>query len=407
MEKELVREQVDTLDHSRLEIKSIVAQAVRRQLPVAVWRKPLSDRVSLALSLSKDTVVGDFELENLGSGFLFCPFMQAEKFQNHLINDDILIHFSKDKSPELDLKNKINEQLVNDLFSANNEDTHPIPFYRNDGIGPASCETPEEFEKMVNRAIAEIGNGMMRKVVPARCSSIDLPAHFSAIDFFRRLEASYPNAFIYLVAIPGAGTWIGATPENLIAVDGDGLFKTTALAGTQKYEEGMNLADAAWRQKEIEEQALVSRYIIDCFKKIRLREFEEVGPKTVKAGNLIHLKTDFIVNMNEVNYPMLPTVMLSLLHPTSAVCGMPREAAIKFIQEHEHFDRGYFSGYLGPVNIEGNTDLFVNLRCMQLVKEEKALVYAGAGVTIDSQAQKEWQETELKMDTLLKKLNGI
>lgn len=406
MENELLREQVGIAEHSHLEIKSIFAQAINDQLPVAVWRKPLSEPIYLAISLTRDTVVGDFELDSLGSGFLFCPFQTTEKFQNHFIKDDVLVSFSPGRNPDVNVKNPVDHSAINSLFSANNAIENTKPFFAPDSAGHAECEKSDGFKTTVDLAVAEIGKGEMRKVVPARCSCINLPADFKAIEFFNSLEQSYPNAFTYLVAIPGIGTWIGATPENLISVDGEGFFKTTALAGTQKYEEGMSLIDAAWRQKEIEEQALVSRYIIDCFKKIRLREFEEIGPKTMKAGNLIHLKTEFIVNMNEVNYPMLPTVMLNLLHPTSAVCGMPKEPAMAFIQKHEDFDRAYFSGYLGPVNIENNTNIFVNLRCMQLVEKGKALVYAGAGVTMDSQAEKEWQETELKMDTLLKKLNA-
>src|SRR5690606_14602969 len=154
------------------------------------------------------------------------------------------------------------------------------------------------------------------------------------------------------------------------------------------------ISQASWTQKEIEEQALVSRYIINCFKKIRLREYDEKGPKTVKAGNLMHLKTDFTVDTRSVNFPELATVMLELLHPTSAVCGMPRQPALEFIKNNEGFDRRLYSGYLGPVNLMGETNLFVNLRCMAL-KSDQATIYAGAGVTVDSDPEKEWQETEM------------
>ena len=192
---------------------------------------------------------------------------------------------------------------------------------------------------------------------------------------------------------------MGATPELLIDVSGD-TFKTVSLAGTQKYDPERPLSEVAWTQKEIEEQALVSRYIINCFKKIRLREFEEIGPKTVRAGNLIHLKTEYSVDMAATNFPNLGSVMLDLLHPTSAICGMPLQASLDFILEHEHYDREFFSGYLGPVNFNNKTSLFVNLRCMKL-HNGTATLYAGAGVTEDSDPAKEWLETEMKMNTLL------
>ena len=148
-------------------------------------------------------------------------------------------------------------------------------------------------------------------------------------------------------------------------------------------------------QKEIEEQALVCRYIVDCFKKIRLREYEEHGPKTVMAGSLLHLRTDFRVDMKATGFPQLGSVMLDLLHPTSAVCGMPRKEAHEFLQANEDFDRSFFAGFIGPVNIQEETSIYVNLRTASL-KGEHAILYAGAGVTEDSDPEKEWEETELK-----------
>ena len=151
----------------------------------------------------------------------------------------------------------------------------------------------------------------------------------------------------------------------------------------------------------IEEQALVERYIISCFKKIRLREFEEHGPKTVVAGNLLHLKSEFKVDMVSTNFRQLGSVMLQLLHPTSAVCGVPLESSLDFLNAHEGYNRQFYSGYLGPVNFQNNIDIFVNLRCAQLLAD-KVILYAGAGVTGDSIPEDEWEETEMKLNTLLK-----
>jgi isochorismate synthase len=113
----------------------------------------------------------------------------------------------------------------------------------------------------------------------------------------------------------------------------------------------------------------------------------------------MHLRTDFMVDMKKENYPLLGTQMLQLLHPTSAVCGMPKEAAMDFIIQKEGYDRAYFSGFLGPVHIDGESNIYVNLRCSQLL-EQVALTYAGAGITAESEPEKEWLETRLKMDTI-------
>jgi isochorismate synthase len=118
------------------------------------------------------------------------------------------------------------------------------------------------------------------------------------------------------------------------------------------------------------------------------------------AGNVMHLKTDYVVDMKEINFPQLGSVMLKLLHPTSAVCGMPLEPSLKFLSEHEGYDREFYSGFLGPLNYQGESSIFVNLRCLQVL-EHTVRFYAGAGVTIDSNPSKEMEETEMKMMNLL------
>jgi isochorismate synthase len=95
--------------------------------------------------------------------------------------------------------------------------------------------------------------------------------------------------------------------------------------------------------------------------------------------------------------------MLSLLHPTSAVCGTPKEAAIDWIKQAEAHDREFYSGYLGPVNLNDEIYLFVNLRTVKVRKETNgysATYYAGCGITEDSDPEKEWEETEMKCQTL-------
>jgi isochorismate synthase len=180
-----------------------------------------------------------------------------------------------------------------------------------------------------------------------------------------------------------------------------GTFRTMALAATQPFTAEVTPRTAIWRQKEIEEQALVARYIVSCFKQLRLREYHETGPRTVIAGQLLHLRTDFEVDLNAVPFPSLGTDMLRLLHPTSAVGGMPKAAAMQFIDAREGYDRTYYSGFLGPVNVAapGVSRLYVNLRCLQ-VRPDEAILYAGTGLTADSDPAREWQETEMKLQTI-------
>ena len=100
-----------------------------------------------------------------------------------------------------------------------------------------------------------------------------------------------------------------------------------------------------------------------------------------------------------MDFPQLPGLMLGLLHPTSAVCGTPKQEAIDFILATEKHERSMYSGYLGPVNLDNATHLFVNLRTVE-IKGNRAIFYAGCGITEDSDPEKEWQETQMKCQTL-------
>lgn len=362
----------------------------------ALWQLPNSQTKNLLISFTS-TPPANTSLEELHEGFIFSPFDKQK--QVYFLKADLSFSFSNGRliepgNPvEISSQNWLREVVSKTVKKA-------TPHYPKKSFTGNSADR-SNFEQLIQTSIQQIEAGLFEKIVPSRSKSVDLPDSFDVLEAFQKLCDVYPNAMVSLISIPTVGTWLGATPELLVCVEGKSIFKTVALAGTKIFEEGINLKNVAWTQKEIEEQALVSRYIINNFKKIRLREFEEHGPKTVVAGNLMHLKTEFSVDMKATNFPQLGSVMLNLLHPTSAVCGMPLETSLEFLQQHEGYDREFYSGYLGPVNVNTNINIFVNLRCMQLY-EGRAIVYAGAGVTIDSVPEHEWEETEMKLNTLLK-----
>ena len=374
--------------------KAFLAYAYKHFLSVAAWRLPHHQQQHVILDLSGKSQRPASSLESLPSGFIARPFAGEAFF----LKADIHYQSGEETVQTVDSSASATETAaaITSLTSQSpNPSSLPYPTLEN---ALAEDTSKGNFTHTVTDAIAAIEQGHFHKVVPSRQKQVPLPSDFDLADTFQQLCERYPTAFVSLFSIPGVGTWLGASPETLVHTQ-DNIFRTMALAGTQ-VGQGQHPREAIWRQKEIEEQAMVSRYIINCFKKIRLREFEEIGPKTVAAGNLLHLRTDFQVDMAATNFPELGSVMLDLLHPTSAVCGMPQEPALDFLRKHEDYDRAFYSGYLGPVNIENETNIFVNLRCMQLLSQ-KAILYAGAGVTIDSDPEKEWQETEMKLQTLL------
>ena len=378
-------------------INAALNTAYKAGLPVAMWRMPNQNEVNLIISLDKAQVIDRIDIDQLSNGFLFTPFDFPKKAAQY-IKSDISFSFDFDEvvSNLLDSnENSLKKEFLNEFIEETNRNPKKARLY----ASQEKINAEVDYRELVKASIQEINNHSFDKVVPARTKHINLPEDFDAIDFFFNLSKKYENAFVSVVSIPGEGTWMGATPETLIEVS-DGYFKTVSLAGTQKLKDLGALSNTSWTQKEIEEQAMVSRYIINCFKKIRLREYNEIGPKTVKAGNLVHLKTTYEVDTAATNFAELGTVMLELLHPTSAVAGMPKEASLEFLSTHESIDRGYYAGFLGPVAHNDKTHLFVNLRCLQLFKDTAAL-FAGAGITEDSDPEKEYLETELKFNTLL------
>ena len=365
----------------------------------ALWRKPNSSTLAYIQDFSQSPRRVSLQLEDLPAGFIVHPFadqadkkaffIQGDRYEklslDSPLNQEDLpqwIQASRKSLPTPELKKRI-ASLLGNLSALSNA---------------GDSQNKEHFLQVVAKGIQAIEAGTLEKIVAARTKMIPLPTEFDLGKTLAKLLSSYPHSFVNFFHLPGIGTWMGASPEVLIETKGD-YFYTMSLAGTQPAQGDNPLKSAAWTQKEIEEQALVSRYIVDCFKTIRLREYEEHGPKTVLAGNLLHLRSDFRVNTQTTGFSNLGSVMLGLLHPTSAVCGMPRKEALNFLKTEEGWDRNFYAGFLGPVGIEQETSIYVNLRTASL-HQSHALLYAGAGVTEDSVPEKEWEETELKCEII-------
>jgi len=221
------------------------------------------------------------------------------------------------------------------------------------------------------------------------------------VEIFKSALALYRNAFCYCWYHPKVGLWIGATPEVLLKVVG--LKCTTmSLAGTQPYKPD---ALPEWSTKEHEEQHLVTRFVREVLAS-ELINLKISKQESSRAGQLWHLKNTFTGELSENS--SLATI-ISALHPTPAVCGLPKTNAKRFILDNEGYDRSFYTGFLGPLhpnqpNVMDQDrpliSLYVNLRCMKLV-DNTAYVFVGGGITADSDLEKEWQETLNKSRTML------
>ncbi|NBP68360.1 MAG: isochorismate synthase [Cytophagia bacterium] len=283
---------------------------------VAFWRLPNQDIQQLIIAKTEKKLNQETTLEELEAGFMLSPFMAEERT---FLAADYYFRFADNalKAPESSAETNAHAWLKQ------LKPIESIPAFYEKSSVVKSTAVRGDYVNLVNEAVQLIKTGNAEKIVPSRSKRIE--GTVDLLEAFDKLCQRYPTAMVSLVSTPEHGTWLGATPELLVSLENRHIFKTVALAGTKAWTPGTDSKNVAWTQKEIEEQALVERYIISCFKKIRLRDYEEHGPKTIVAGNLMHLKSDFKVDMKETNFAQLGTVMLNLLHPTSAVCGMPKE----------------------------------------------------------------------------------
>jgi len=354
----------------------------KSELPFVVYRKPNKETIKGILQKDDNLYITSSFREQ---GFVFAPFdtdlnailLPMEKCE---VISSFYIHTSSEVTEK---------KTVSDLTPKNqlHKDAHM---------------------ELVKKGIDIILDNKLRKVVLSRKEEVKIEFNSngeSLIQILENLLNKYPTAFVYCWYHPSVGLWCGATPESLFSLEKK-TFRTMSLAGTQKYDED---AKVIWGEKEKEEQSLVTGFLEKTLENV-VPILMISKPTTVKAGNLIHLKTDVggTINTRVCDIPCL----IKKLHPTPAVCGLPKEKAMSFIKENEHYDREFYTGFLGELNFndevfenipgikESHADLYVNLRCMKINKDI-ATLFVGGGITKDSHPEDEWKETVDKTSTML------
>ncbi len=247
---------------------------------------------------------------------------------------------------------------------------------------------------------AQLASGRYGKLVLSRRSRVSMTDAVQAEQLFLKACRMYPHQFIALVSTEQSGTWLMATPELLLKGSGS-CWQTMSLAGTLRAPEvGDDYRDTVWSEKNLAEQRYVSAYISDILHRYSDR-ITMTGPYTTKAAHLLHLRTDFKFKMPTSRMGDL----LTALHPTPAVCGIPKEEACRFILQNETTDRKYYSGFCGMLRPRGETQLYVSLRCME-VSPDACTLYAGGGLLAESVEQNEWMETQNKLLTMYRLLRS-
>ena len=248
-----------------------------------------------------------------------------------------------------------------------------------------------KYVKDVERILADIKAKEYQKLVYSRVLKVTRPSE-TIYETFKRLADSLPEAFVFCYHTPDSGCWIGATPEVLIKENGLN-YTAQALAGTQVYP-GVSQDLIEWGDKEIKEQKYLRYFIRDQLNTHDI-PYKEGRTKTIKAGNVLHISTEY-------SFPKSMHIIdiADCLHPSPAICGTPQRMAFDRIEQYEDHKREDYCGFIGPLNILGESSLYVNLRSMK-VYDEHVLLFLGGGITDASDPILEWEETENKSLTLL------
>jgi len=320
--------------------------------------------------------ITDISNEN---GFIMAPFDTRNGQHYILVRPDLLIR-----------SEEISGEIIRKVESL---ESRPEPHWN--GGAPVVTQR-EAYMEQVETIKSSISTGAFQKAVLSRIRVVE-GDHMELIPrLYQSICKKHPNAFTYLFK-SDEHFWMGASPEPLLRLH-EGKVSTVSLAGTRSYAE-KHLDLNRWTAKEVLEQEYVTRYIHDVLRAFDVKDYRVSSPYVKKAGNLLHLRTDFSLDYDRLNGKLWKFV--DAMHPTPAVAGQPKEDAIRFIKQLEPHDRDYYTGFLGPVYREGEMDLFVNLRCMKITPKYISL-YVGGGITLESDSAEEWNETCLKALSLLK-----
>ncbi|RLD26897.1 MAG: isochorismate synthase [Bacteroidetes bacterium] len=338
-----------------------ISQQYKRKLPFVAYRKRNVNTIKAILQQDFELYISKDFKEN---GFVFAPFDDKD--------NTVLIPL--EKSELISIENAISELFV-------------IPSKADKPLGSAqlisSKDNKQDHINLLQKGLEAIDSNQFQKVVLSRQETVS-NSETNPISIFKNLLNIYLSAFVYIWYHPKVGLWLGATPETLLKIE-ENRFSTMALAGTQQYN---GTFDVEWNNKEKEEQQIVTDYIVNSINGI-VNDLKISEVETIRAGSLLHLQTKIsgTLKTEAINFKRL----LRKLHPTPAVCGLPKETAKAFILNNESCDREFYTGFLGELNTN-HSELFVNLRCMQL-KNNKAILYVGGGITKDSIPENEWNET--------------
>jgi len=248
------------------------------------------------------------------------------------------------------------------------------------------------YRSAVTEAIGRIAARDLSKVVLARDLVGRPPAESDLRLTITELALGYPDCWTY--AVDGL---IGSSPETLIRAD-HGEVNARVLAGTMSrgsdaaadLEAALALATST---KDGDEHEFAVQSVLASLRPHTSHITTSEIPFTVKLPNLWHLATDLEGTLSDGSNAL---DLIAAMHPTAAVAGTPTESALALIRELEPFDRGRYAGPVGWIGADGDGEWAIALRCAQVSPDGAVTAYAGCGIVLDSDPERELAETKMK-----------
>ena len=250
--------------------------------------------------------------------------------------------------------------------------------------------------KNINKGIQLVDEGILQKIVLSSRMKIKLDSKFYLQQILKKLVNSNKNSCIYVWKRDGTDITFGASPEKLFSLKNNHLI-LEAVAGTTG--SAINNNFLLSNKKNIREHKFVVNFLIKCLKELNINKFDMSDISVKNFGNLSHLKTFLNASVENI----CPFQVLNTLHPSPAVCGIPKDIANEWIQTLENFSRGNYAAPIGWIDIEGNADFRVAIRGARFIDEQIQLT-AGAGLVKDSICFEEVEEIKLKFESIAKQI---
>ena len=259
------------------------------------------------------------------------------------------------------------------------------------------------WKQAVADTVDDITRGRLDKLVLARSCVVTSNRLFDCGRILRHLRTTYPSCVLFWMGTPH-GDFLGATPEPLVRCE-DGRISTAAIAGSiapgSSAAAARSLAHAlANNEKEGVEHAIVVRAITETLRPLCEQLEVAPSPQVLRLDNVQHLMTPISGRLRDALHIL---DLVARLHPSPAVAGHPRAAALQLLHEREGLNRGWYAGPIGWMDARHDGEFAVAIRSA-LVRGSEAALYAGAGIVAGSDPEVELSETRMKLQPLLSAL---